>query len=74
MNLYWLPVSPKRGKGLPDKLKFVLRERFEYPVRVEFDEHTIGYLQGLHDAGVEGAEELIEAIEKHGRIQVFESE
>lgn len=72
MSLYWLPVIHRDGKHLPDALKFALRKRHNGHVDIVLTESSIGYLQGLSDAGVDGAETLIEALEVHGEIRVFE--
>ena len=72
MNLYWRPV-PTNKIGLDDALKFALRKRYGGCVGgVTMDYNDIGYLNGLKDAGIDGAETLIDAIEKHDEIYVFE--
>jgi len=71
-NLYWLPVVPEEGNALDIQLKFTLRKRFHTPVAVNFRRVDIPYLTGLADAGIDGAKELIEAIEKHSIIKVYE--
>lgn len=70
-NLYWKPAI-KTGEGLSDQLKFALRKRYGWPVSAICDENSIAYLQGLADADVRGAAELIAAIEKHGEVEIFE--
>jgi hypothetical protein len=72
-TLYWRPRL-KAAKSLPDHLKIVLRNSntFAGGLNVTLDRENIGYLSGLRDAGVEGADKLIEAIEKHGEVELVE--
>lgn len=72
-NLYWEPIiEPKRS--LSDELKYALRKRFdiERGQKQRLDESDINYLSGLKDGGVKGTDELIEAIKKHGEVEIFE--
>ncbi len=72
-NLYWLPMKPQKAYDLSTELKFALRNRDnEGCVNMVLDDQAIGYLRGLLDAGVKDAEILIDAIEKHGSVKVFE--
>jgi hypothetical protein len=71
-TLYWEPVKPKKGKSLDTGLKWILQKRYGSPVQVELDDGDIPYLQGLADANTEGAQTLIDAIEKYGRIELRE--
>ena len=70
-NLVWQPVKANY-KNLPDELKFAMRKRFDGHVKTTMDESDAGYLQGLRDAGVKGAQELLDAIAKYGEIEVKE--
>lgn len=70
-NLEWLPVD-RKGKCVSDDVKFILRRRYGHPIDLTLDSECIGYLEGLKDAGVNGAEELIKAIDKHGEIVLKE--
>jgi len=69
-NLIWRPVS-RSTESLPDALKFVLRDKYgldsEWTV---FGQSDRSYLTGLAHAGVEGAQELLDLIEKHGSIEL----
>lgn len=66
-TLKWRPLGG--GKALPTALKFALDKRgWSYPVTIGDGE--LSYLQGLCDAGVEGAETLLAAIEKHGEVEL----
>lgn len=71
MSLYWEPADRKMY-DLPDALKFVLRKRYGFPVHERMDESDIPYLKGLCDADIEGAQALIDAIEKFGAVVVQE--
>lgn len=70
-SLEWEPRNRER-ESLPDELKFVLRKRYGEPVSSIIDDSDLAYLAGLRDAGIEGAEDLIEAINKYGEIHVKE--
>ena len=71
-NLEWEPTTRKTGT-LSTALKFVLRKRFGEPIkRAILGEADQDYLTALSHAGVEGVNVLIEAIEKHGEIELNE--
>lgn len=71
-NLYWEPKSRKKNKAGKDAtLKWALEKRYGYPVSLTMDYQSVAYLQGLADGGVDGAAELIAAIEKYEQIEVF---
>ena len=59
-------------KSLPDPIKYVLRKKFGGFIDTTLGEFDVAYLQGLSDAGIKGADELIAAIEKHETIVVKE--
>lgn len=71
MGLYWRPERNTSGE-LPDDLKRALQKRYGTPL-LDYclDDCDLSYLAGLRDAGVKGANELIHAIEKHERIQIY---
>lgn len=71
-NIYWRPIVPIEGHRLPFALKSVLRKKFGYPIQGVLQASDLGYIEGLKDAGIEGAEQLIEAVEKHQMIEVSE--
>ena len=72
-SLYWEPVN-KENKYFPDELKYALRKRFGSLIeRVALNYDDVSYLEGLRDAGVKGAEELISAIEKHDEVVIWEA-
>ena len=66
-HLNWSAIPKGRSVGGPQ-----IKELFR-------DVHTLSgedfeYLKGLRDAGTDGADELIKAIQKHDRIRVWISE
>lgn len=72
-NLYWKPVM-KESNDLPDELKYALQKRYEGYIEgtiLEYDD--ISYLEGLRDAGVKGAQDLIEAIKQHDLVRIWET-
>lgn len=71
-NLVWEPVIHKEQESLPIGLKWALRKRYGASVNRELDSGDLSYLQGLADADLEGAQVLIDAIEKHDVIRVWE--
>jgi len=72
MTLYWIPVKTNY-KFLPDALKFVLRKRYGGHVDCQtIGDEEIPYLNALVDAGIDGASDLIDAIEKHGYVEIGE--
>lgn len=72
-NLYWEPAERKKyNAGTDQALKWVLQKRYGYPVHITMTTNDIPYLQGLADAKINGAQELIEAIEKYSDIELFE--
>lgn len=70
-HLTWEPGERKK-ELLPDELKFVLQKRFGYPVSRDFDNSDYWYLRGIEDAGVKGADDLLDAIGRHGTVHVQE--
>lgn len=73
-SLYWQPAQPPSSRCMPDALKFVLRKRHGdgFDVTLTTEDADYGYVKGLIDAGVDGAESLMKALKKHGRIRVWE--
>lgn len=68
-SLMWEPAERKK-KSLPTALKWALTKRYGGDPNVTVDQNNVDYLRGLLDAGTEGAQELIDAIEKHGSVQL----
>lgn len=72
-NLYWEPARRKKyNTGKDDGLKWALRKRYGEPLRVELSASDVGFLEGLACAGQEDARDLIDAIQEHDEISVFE--
>lgn len=71
-NLYWAPTATI-GQHVGDvKLKYILQDKYGYPVNTILDKNDIAFLDGLDFAGISGAKQLIEAIQKYGTIGVQE--
>ncbi len=72
-NLYWRPNQPvKKYNAGPDAgLKWALEKRYGLGVNINMTDNHLEYLRGLADADVKGAQDLIDAIEKYDKIQVF---
>lgn len=69
-SLLWSPVSD--GKTLPDALRFALEKRHpQWSGELEYGARDLPYLQGLRDAGVDGAQDLIDIIEKHDQVRLW---
>lgn len=78
-SLYWRP-APKNvppARDLPESLKKRISQRlWGHDGSLNGDEIEIGkemlpYLEGLDDAGAEGAADLIAAINAHGRVLLW---
>lgn len=72
MNLYWRPVSD--GKSLPDDLEYALRKRWGegWGERSLYTE-DVPYLEGLRDAGLKSAQVLLNALEEHDQVVLYEA-
>jgi hypothetical protein len=70
-TLYWVP-TPRDRKPLPDRLKHALQKRYSSPLHTKITGAECDYLEGLRDAGIDGAEELLEAVLQHGEIELSE--
>lgn len=80
-SLNWrpAPLEPE-GRRLPYGLLAALLKRWERDFtdvtigeKLPFDRNHIPYLEGLRDGGVDGAAELIAAIEKHDVVEIWMS-
>lgn len=78
-SLYWRPVPKDPAPGdVPEDVVSALRRRYweEWPNSAdrseprEIGQTDIAWLEGLRDAGLEGANELIAAIREHGTIRL----
>lgn len=77
-EMYYRPVpQPPRAKTLPDQLKRILSRRFWdhdgslNGSNIQLTENNIAYLNGLEDAGIEGARELINCIEDNKVVEIW---
>ena len=76
-TLLWRPVVRQRDFSLPNALKYKICPRyFDHDGSLGsgpriFDGNDVPYLQGLADGNVEGADALIQAIRKHGEVEVW---
>lgn len=81
-GLYWRPV-PKplpEPDSLPDALRHMLSKRYKdfggwmSGESMGMGEGHIPYLEGLRDAGVNGAQELINIIGEYGVVELWVDE
>lgn len=76
-TLMWEPISPNTSKSLPDELKRVISRRLWDTDgscgggQVPMGTNDLPYLGGLRDAGVIGANDLIDAINTHGAVYLW---
>ena len=73
---YWKPVTPKEGNCLSDDLKRKIARRYmghdgSLSGSVFLNHADMGWLEGLRDGGVKGADKLVDAINKHDDIEVW---
>lgn len=74
-TLMWEPKK-RKAQSLPDALKFILRDSLGAGMgwqggRITFNHSNDAYLRGLRDAGIEGAQELLDAIEQHEEVELW---
>ena len=69
-TLCWRPMRSDRNT-LPSHVARVLKNKYEGLDNVIIQYGEIPYLEGLRDAGLDGAQELIDAVNDHGPIQLF---
>ena len=72
-TLYFRPVLPEpMSTPLSDDLRDMLAMRFALTNQVmRVGPDQIAYLEGLADAGIDGANLLVSAIREHGMIELF---
>ena len=68
-TLCWKPVAKHSYHISEIQLRNILDKKYGYPAKLNYGD--ISYLTALDDAGVNGANELINAIEKHDEIEIF---
>jgi hypothetical protein len=67
-SLVW-QIKPKSSfKSLPRALLYVLEKRYSFPCY--FDCSNIDYIQGLIDADIEGASELMKIVCEYQEIEL----
>ena len=66
-NLSWRP--PGTRHPLPDALKYVLRKGV-YSNDTEITQADRTYFQALADAEIDGAQQILDALEKHDTIHL----
>lgn len=72
-SLCWEPIDVSNNlNGDDDQLKFILREKYDSPVYIILDHYDLNYLQGLRDAKVPCADQVIQLIETYGQIRLVE--
>lgn len=72
-TLYYQKTAPPPKLALPDGLKFILRERYPHPINVVLsNDLDREFLEGLKAGGVDGAEEVLDFMETHGSVRLFE--
>lgn len=76
-SLHWRPVAREPHPTLPYALRRVLGTKLwgegEFGVNspVEVGKSLLPYLEGLADAGVDGAAELVAIIRQHGVVELW---
>jgi hypothetical protein len=68
-SLYWRPVGDGTQVG-DTQLRNAVERRFGH--RARLDDSALEFLRGLEAAGVEGADDLIAAIERHDEIEIYQ--
>ncbi len=68
-TLRWAPADG--GDSLPERLRHVLEKSSWFRGDAVIGESHIAYFRGLEDAGIDGAAEMIELIEKHGMVRLW---
>ena len=69
-NLYWRPITT--GQCLTKALKFVFQRRLgAMCTRLTLGDSDREYVQALVDSEIEGAQDLYDALEKFGEIELY---
>lgn len=76
-TLYWAPLAPPPDKTLGTGLKFILREKYGFPVDVNCTADDVPFLSGVRSGSTaedvkKDISALIEAIERYDTVRVFE--
>lgn len=76
-TLMWRPALPQESGDLSYELKRTLSRRFwDTDGSCGHGEAVVGigdrsYIEGLRDAGVKGADKLLDILDKHGEIIIW---
>lgn len=80
-SMYWRPVPPPVADNqLSSDLKLKIRDRFfhgDWPygsgweIDLSRDIKVIGFLEGLAAGGTEDAQELLDLIHQHGKVEIW---
>jgi hypothetical protein len=77
-SMLWRPVNPKPdGEYVEDAFRQAIAKRLwggdasSSTQPHELDASDLPYLNGLRDGGVKGAQVIIDAIQKHGSIEIW---
>lgn len=69
-KLYYRPIKPPSSKRIGGiELRDILKNKYGYPCALQYND--IPFLDGLFYAKIEGAKELIEAIEENNAVECF---
>jgi hypothetical protein len=68
-KLYYKWVSQHKHSVGNHELRDILENRYGLPVKL--DAHNYNYLEGLRDAKIEGAQDLLDAIAEYKLIEIF---
>ncbi len=69
MKLKYIPFKEKHD--LHSDLLVCLKQQYDMAKKPVLSDDDLGYLTGLKHAKVQGIEDLIVAIKKHGKVQIF---
>lgn len=69
-SLHWKPSGNGERVNCGSALRDAIGD--EFGRKCTLDHHAIAFLRGLAAAKIEGARELIDAIETHGAIDVWQ--
>lgn len=67
--LHWKPITVVENEVGDKLLHTIMKNKYALPYQL--GRYDLEYLKGLRDAGINGAEELINAIGIHGHIEIF---
>ncbi len=68
-TLHWKPIIKDSESISEIHLREILDKKYGYPHHLSYID--IDYIQALVDAGIDGAQDLLDAIRKHDDILIF---